>query len=122
MAGHRALRRVDTTKARPRAKSIPPRLVPASERALERFADAASAFETALADRREVGRIDECYGELCACAAALIRALAVDPSATRLLSTDVALALSAYARGERLAGDRPEEDVGLAERIVRDGR
>lgn len=122
MAGHRALRPVDTTKASPRAKSIPPRLVPASEQALERFADAVSAFEAALADRRGVGRIDECYGELCVRAAALIHALAFDPGATRVLPQDVALALSAYSRGERVAADRPEEDVSLAERIVRDAR
>lgn len=122
MAAHRALRRRDTTKAGPRAKSIPPRLVPATARAMERYAEAASAFELALADRRGLGRIDECYGALCECAATLLRSLVDDPGATRVFSSDIALVLSACARGEHVIGERPEEDVSLADRILGDAR
>ncbi len=118
----RALRRLPSTKASPRAKSLAPRLKPSTLRALDQAAEAASAFDTALADRRGLGRLDESYGDLCACAAALITALLEDPGAIRVFSSETALALSAYARRERAPAQRPEDDVALVARLLTDLR
>lgn len=109
-------------KASPRAKSLAPRLKPLTLRALDEAAEATSAFETALADRRGLGRLDESYGDLCACAAALITALLEDPGAIRVFSPDTALALSAYARKERAPAERPEDDLAFVERLLTDIR
>jgi hypothetical protein len=91
---------------------------PSTQRLVERFAEASTAFEGALCDRHGLGRLDECYGELCACAAGLLQALLDDPNGSRALPAELRHGLAAYSRGERTIGERPEDDVAFVEHVL----
>lgn len=120
----RAPRRGASPKAAaaPRAKSIPPRWSAETAKELDRFAEASESFDQLTADRASLGAIDASYGELCVRAGSLLRALAGDPGARRLLSADVLLAASRLARGERAIDQSQDDDVTIAERALRESR
>lgn len=79
-----------------RAKSLPPRSSSDVERALEKYAAASAAFEAACQERCGLGRIDQAYSDLVSSAANLV-----------------------VARGGAPHSELPEEDVRLAESVLR---
>lgn len=82
-----------------RAKSLPPRPVDDRTRALEKFAEAAAAFDAVCEDHGGLGQLDERY-------AAMLRAAA-----------HAVVALGGAAHPEL-----PEEDVRLADAALRELR
>ncbi len=97
----------------------------ATLRALDRFAEASSAFDAACDDRSGLGLIDERYADLGARAAAVVRCLLDERDARARGWADgwaderVTRALARHARDGRAPGDEPEADLELARLALR---
>jgi len=115
VAGRRASkieRASSPAESRPRAKSIAP-----EGRALDRYADASTAFDAICDDCGGLGGIDAKYADLAAAAAKLIESLLLKPAAPA--AGPLKDLLEDYARGTRRVGDLPEDDIRVAELALR---
>ncbi|MGZ3475117.1 MAG: hypothetical protein ACXWUG_13030 [Polyangiales bacterium] len=107
----------------PRAKTLARDLgvSPALARAAEKWDEASAAFEAACADRHGCGEIDERYADLASSAIDVVHAL-LDDRTRAVLGESVTTAVAPYERGERRAGDAPEDDIAVAERACKEVR
>lgn len=100
----------------PRAKSIAP-----ADRALDQYAAASRDFDALCDDHGGLGGIDARYAEMAAAASFVITTLLKQPRASATgLSHALQELLNDYARGLRTPGDRPEDDIRVAEIAVRE--
>jgi hypothetical protein len=94
---------------------------PALVRAAEKYDEASASFDAACIERFGCGEIDERYADLAFSAAEVLRA-SIEDRTRAVLGEAVLAAVAPYERGERRAGDTPEDDIVAAERVCREVR
>jgi hypothetical protein len=101
----------------PRAKSIAP-----ADRALDQYSVASRDFDALCDDHGGLGGIDLRYAEMASAAARVITTLLTQPRApaSGYPSEVLQELLNDYAVGRLRTGDRPEDDIRVAEIALRE--